>query len=70
MVTPEEIGAVPVLRALGEEKHEQLSRSAADIRLVKGEFAVNEGDERALFAVLHGRIEVVRVIDGIERATP
>ncbi|TMK24658.1 MAG: cyclic nucleotide-binding domain-containing protein [Actinobacteria bacterium] len=67
MVTAEEIGEVPILGALGEKERERLSRSAADIRLVPGEFAVNEGDERALFAVLHGRIEVVRVIDGIER---
>jgi len=67
VVTAEEIGEVPILGALGEKERERLSRSAADIRLVPGEFAVNEGDERALFAVLHGRIEVVRVIDGIER---
>ena len=67
MVTPEEIGEVPILGALGEEERERLSQSAADIRLVRGEFAVNEGDERALFAVLDGHIEVVRVIDGIER---
>jgi thioredoxin reductase (NADPH) len=67
VVTAEEIGEVPILRALGEAERERLSRSTADIRLAPGEFAVNEGDERALFAVLHGRIEVVRVIDGIER---
>ncbi|HEX4187013.1 MAG TPA: FAD-dependent oxidoreductase [Solirubrobacteraceae bacterium] len=66
-MTAEEIGEVPILRALGEAERERLSRSTADIRLAPGEFAVNEGDERALFAVLHGRIEVVRVIDGIER---
>jgi thioredoxin reductase (NADPH) len=28
---------------------------------------VHEGDERALFVVLDGRIEVVKVVDGIER---
>lgn len=67
MVTAEEIGEVPILGALGEKERERLSQAAADIRLVAGEFAVNEGDERALFAVLHGRIEVVRVIDGVER---
>ena len=30
-----------------------------------GEYAVHEGDERALFAVLEGRIEVVKLVDGI-----
>jgi thioredoxin reductase (NADPH) len=67
LITPEEIGGVPILAALGERERERLSRSTADIRLVQGEFAVNEGDEAALFAVLHGRFEVVRMIDGVER---
>src|SRR6185312_6610987 len=67
MVSAEEIGAVQILGSLGLEERERLSRAAADIQLVTGEFAVNEGDERALFGVLEGRIEVVRVIDGIER---
>jgi len=67
LVTPEEIGGVPILEALGEHERERLSQSTADIRLVPGEFAVNEGDEAALYAVLHGRFEVVRVIDGVER---
>jgi thioredoxin reductase (NADPH) len=67
LVTPEEIGGVPILEALGEHERERLSQSTADMRLVPGEFAVNEGDEAALYAVLHGRLEVVRVIDGVER---
>jgi thioredoxin reductase (NADPH) len=67
LVTPEEIGGVPILEALGEHERERLSQSTADIRLVPGEFAVNEGDEAALYAVLHGRFEVVRMIDGVER---
>ncbi|HXD54678.1 MAG TPA: FAD-dependent oxidoreductase [Solirubrobacteraceae bacterium] len=66
-MSAEEIGAVQILGSLGLEERERLSRAAADIQLVTGEFAVNEGDERALFGVLEGRIEVVRVIDGIER---
>ncbi len=41
--------------------------SAADISLVPGEYAANEGDDRALFAVLEGRIEAVKTVDGIER---
>jgi thioredoxin reductase (NADPH) len=67
LVTPEEIGGVSILRALGGQERERLSESTADIRLSPGEFAVNEGDEPALFAVLHGRFEVIRMIDGVER---
>ena len=32
-----------------------------------GEYAAHEGDERALFGLLEGRIEAVRLVDGIER---
>src|SRR5918995_4884851 len=40
---------------------------AADIGLAPGEYAAHEGDERALFALLEGRIEPVKLVDGIER---
>jgi CRP-like cAMP-binding protein len=45
----------------------RLARTSADLHLDPGEFAVPEGGERALFAVLAGKIEVVKTIDGIER---
>ncbi len=67
MITPEEIGSVAVFAMLTENEREQISRVAADVRLVKGEYAAHEGDERALFAVIEGRIEPVRVVDGVER---
>jgi thioredoxin reductase (NADPH) len=67
VVTPEEIGGVALFAALDPAQREQLSRVAADVRLVAGEYAADEGAERALFAVLEGRIEPVRLVDGIER---
>ena len=67
MVTSEEIGLVALFAGLPAEQREQLARVAADLRLAAGEFAAHEGGERALFAVLEGRIEPVRRIDGIER---
>ena len=39
---------------------------AADISLLPGEYAAQEGDERALFALLEGRIEAVKIVDGID----
>src|SRR5262249_11294405 len=39
----------------------------ADLQLNAGEFAVHEGGERALFVVLSGKIEVVKLFDGVER---
>ena len=52
---------------LGADEQERLARVAADVSLVPGEFAANEGDDRALFAVLEGRIEAVKHVDGVER---
>ena len=67
MVTADEIATVAVLATLSPEECGRLSRAAADIRLAAGEYAVNEGDERALFAVLEGRIQVAKLVDGVER---
>lgn len=67
MISPEEIGEVAVFSSLGPAEREQLSRAAADLSLSSGEFAAQEGDERAIFAVLDGRIEAVKTTDGIER---
>ena len=52
---------------LDVDEKEQLARRAAVVRLVQGEYAANEGEDRALFAVLEGRIEAVKLVDGIER---
>ena len=66
VVTPEEIGTVELFAALDAAERERLSRMAADISLPAGEYAAHEGAERALFAVLEGRIEAVKLVDGIE----
>ena len=67
MVTPEEIARIELFAGLDQAQLEQLSRTAADVSLVAGEYAAHEGAERALFAVLEGKIEPVRLVDGIER---
>ena len=54
---------------LDSEARERLARVAADLSLAPGEFAANEGDDRALFAVLEGVIEPVKTVDGIKRKT-
>jgi thioredoxin reductase (NADPH) len=66
MVTAEEIARVTVFADVEPAERERLSRLVADITLAPGESAVNEGDERALFGLLEGRIEVIRRVDGVE----
>ena len=67
MLTAEEISRVTIFANLDRGACERLAQAAADISLRSGEYAVAEGGERALFAVLEGRIEAVKLVDGIER---
>ena len=67
VVTADEIAQVKVFAGLSDADRQRLSRVAADISLLPGEYAAQEGDERALFAVLEGRIDAVKTTDGVDR---
>jgi thioredoxin reductase (NADPH) len=67
VITADDIGTLAVFASLEPEHHERLAKVAADITLLPGEYAANEGAERALFAVLEGRIEATKLVDGVER---
>jgi len=67
MLTAEDIRSVPLFSSLADQEVERLAQSSADIYLAPGEFAVPEGGERALYAVLAGKFEVVKLFDGVER---
>src|ERR1043166_815617 len=60
MLTVEDVRAVPLFSSLAAPELEHLARTSADILLA-------EGGERALYAVLSGKMEVLKTIDGIER---
>ncbi len=66
VVTADEIGQIDLFADLPSTTRDRLARVVADITLVPGESAVHEGDARALFGVLDGRIEVIRRVDGVE----
>jgi len=67
VVTSDEIGRVTVFSGLEPADRERLCRVAADISLGPGEYAVHEGGEPALFGLIEGRIEAVKLVDGVER---
>src|SRR5918997_1917533 len=67
MLTIDDVRTIPLFSALPEVELEHLAQTSADLHLDAGEFAVPEGGESALFAVLAGKIEVVKLIDGVER---
>jgi thioredoxin reductase (NADPH) len=67
VVTAEEIGRIDVFARLDEATRERVARAGADLTLLPGEYAAQEGEERALFALLEGRIEAVKTVDGVGR---
>lgn len=68
MLTVDEIAAIPLFSTLNAGDRERLAQTSADIQLSSGDYAVHEGEERAIFVVLSGKIEVVKLIDGIEKS--
>ncbi|RAR65259.1 thioredoxin reductase (NADPH) [Paraburkholderia unamae] len=67
MLTQDEIRAIPLFSTLPEAELDRLAQTSADLHLSPGEYAVHEGGERALYAVLSGKMEVVKLFDGVER---
>jgi len=67
MLTIDDVRSIPLFSTLAVAELERLAETSADLHLAAGEFAVPEGGDRALYAVLTGKIQVVKLIDGIER---
>lgn len=68
MLTIDDVRAVPLFSTLAVPELERLAQTSADLHLAAGEYAAYQGgEERALFAVLAGKMEVVRSFDGVER---
>ena len=67
MLTPDELAAIPIFSTLSPVALADIARAAADISLSAGEYAVYEGEPPALFVVLEGAIEVIKLVDGVER---
>ncbi|SFR87241.1 thioredoxin reductase (NADPH) [Microbacterium sp. cf046] len=67
MITAAELTAIPLFADLTDDQLAFVARSVEDIRLLPGEFAAREGDERALFLVVEGVMELTKDINGVER---
>ena len=67
MLTVEDVAAIPLFSALPAADLGRLVETSADLHLAAGEFAVHEGGESALFVVIAGKIEVIKIFDGIPR---
>ena len=67
MITPAELTAIPLFADLTDEQLAFVARAVEDIRLLPGEFAAREGDERALFLVVEGVMGLTKEVNGVER---
>ncbi|AMO21713.1 hypothetical protein GCM10027034_01780 [Ramlibacter solisilvae] len=67
MLTIEDIRKIQLFAELAAPELERLAKASADLHLAAGEFAVPEGGDRALYGVISGKIQVVKMIDGIEK---
>jgi thioredoxin reductase (NADPH) len=67
MLTADELSRIPLFSSLEAKELGYLSQSVEDIRLVPGEYLVHEGDLRGLFITVEGKLEVTKVVDGVER---
>lgn len=67
MFSTEQLSAIPFFAKIPAEEIARVAAVAADLALATGEFAAHEGDERALFVLVSGRIEVTKVVDGVVR---
>jgi thioredoxin reductase (NADPH) len=67
MLSSDDLARVPLLADVPPAELERLARTCPDIHLTEGEFAVHEGDDRALLIVLSGMLEIVKSMDGVPR---
>jgi thioredoxin reductase (NADPH) len=67
MITLEELREVPVFAELPQTTLAHLVGAVEDIRLLPGEYFAREGDERSLFVVMEGHVEITKVVNGDER---
>jgi thioredoxin reductase (NADPH) len=68
MLTHEDVLSVPLFSTLAPADLDLLVRSSADLQVPTGEYVLHPGaEERALYAVLTGRLQVFMRADGVER---
>ncbi len=68
MLTRDDLDAIALFSELADEQRDYLGKTSADIRLLPGEYVLHEGEARpALFVLVEGRVEVTKLVDGVER---
>src|SRR5829696_7983499 len=64
MITAESLTQIPLFACLPEDERKSLAGRAADVRLQQDEWLVVEGQTAAFFALLDGKLSVVKSLGG------
>ena len=67
MFTTEELATIPLFSALKEKELEYLAGAVEDLQLVPGEYVGHEGEARFLAAVVEGKTELTKLVNGVEQ---
>lgn len=67
MVTPDDVRRISIFQGLDDATVASICRIAADVTIHAGEYALHEGGEPALAALLEGRIDAVKLVEDHER---
>lgn len=67
MITVDDLRSVPLFEGIEGEEFARLIRRSADLHFQRGDYIAHEEDERVLFAVLAGDVEITKTFEGIER---
>ena len=66
MITIDELAKIPLFSTLGESELKYLASAVEDMRVLPGEYTDHEGGARALFAIVSGKVELTKFINGVE----
>ncbi len=67
MITVAELAAIPLFSTLSERQLDYLAGSVEDIHLTAGEYVAHEGESRFLAVVLEGKMELTKLVNGVEQ---
>jgi len=67
MITADLLHRVPLLAVLPDKELETLAAHGADIRLRRGDWLIHEGEVASFFALLEGKVDVVKEFNGVAR---
>ena len=67
MITPDELRSVPLFATLPADEAATLAARLADVHLRTGDWLIHEGEQPSFFLLIEGRLEVRKVVHGVDR---